>query len=121
MQISKDDLFKAIRPGALHQIGIHNMNTVYQRITKFYCSKLTVRSACPQKCDTCILRVRERIESTDWSTSTAPYGLLVWIVKTVSAEAVEAANDKQKEAPAVVAFEDAQGTDDLDELMCMLS
>jgi hypothetical protein len=91
MQITLHKLTENISTTAIHSTGMHAVGRVHGLVVRFYCNKLSARSACPGTCDTCIIRVRNHMDRIEWSTSFRPYGLFTQMLKNASAEAVEAA------------------------------
>lgn len=98
MRISLQEFKTHIGVSGLHKAGLHAIPRVHGIVTKFYCDKLTVRSACSGKCAECILNLKARLDTTNWEGS-KPYALFTYTVKDVSARVMDKTQEV-KAAPA---------------------
>jgi hypothetical protein len=96
MKISLQDFKTHIGTTGLHKAGLHAISRAHAITTKFYCNKLTLRSACAEDCARCILLLKDRFDKTTWEGCQRPYALYTWIVKDVSGKVVETASAEQK-------------------------
>lgn len=96
MKISLQDFKTQIGVGDLHKAGLHAVSRAHAITTKFYCTKLTNRSACSENCAQCILSIKTRFDQTKWEGCQRPYGLFTWIVKDVQGKVVEVVTAQQK-------------------------
>ena len=117
MKISLPDFKLHVGTSGLHKAGLHAITRVHGITTKFYCNKLTLRSACSENCAQCILQLKERLDRTDWATSKKPYALYTFVVKDVSGKVVETVCVDQKAAPSKTIFNEQVETDVLDLFM----
>jgi hypothetical protein len=99
MQISYVTFIAIIKPSGLHSVGLHAIPAVHRKTVQFYCNKITSRSACSAECHSCLLHVKARLNTADWTTAQRPWGLYNWILKVVSAEVIEQAGRNEKSAP----------------------
>lgn len=96
MQISLQDFEAYVDRHLLHKLGLHAVPAFHKRTQQFYCQPLTLRGACTRQCSTCILAVRERLESTSWRDVRRPYGLFTYILKDLAAKAAERRSQEEK-------------------------
>ena len=116
MNISLPDFKTHIGVSGLHDAGLHAIPRVHGIVTKFYCNKLTLRSACSEKCAECILHLKARLDTTNWEGSN-PYALFTYTVKDVSARVMEKTQEA-KAAPSMPAlFKEAEEKDVLDSIL----
>jgi hypothetical protein len=101
MKISLHDFKTHIGTTGLHKAGLHAISRAHAITTKFYCTKLTNRSACFENCAQCILALKTRFDQTQWEGCQRPYGLYTWIVKDVQGKVVEVVADQQKASSPV--------------------
>jgi hypothetical protein len=116
MKISLDDFKTHIGVGGLHKAGLHAIPRVHGIVTKFYCDKLTVRSACSGKCAECILNLKTRLDTTTWEGS-KPYALFTFTVKDVSAKVMDATHEVKAEPAKPAMFQAEEEKDVLDLFM----
>jgi hypothetical protein len=116
MKISLEDFKTHIGVGGLHKAGLHAIPRVHGIVTKFYCDKLTLRSACSEKCAECILNLKARLDTTKWEGS-KPYALFTYTVKDVSARMMEAKHEVKPAAPKKIVFKADEEEDVLDLFM----
>jgi hypothetical protein len=91
MQIKFEKFIQKVPPTTLHQIGVHAIPRAHKIVVQQYCNKLSVRSACSEDCDTCILKVKDVV---DWintlpDTPKEPYGLYTKMMKFAFGKQVE--------------------------------
>jgi hypothetical protein len=115
MQITLADFRKIIKPSGFHKAGLHAVPAVHTTTVRFYCDKLTARSACSEQCHSCLQHVRSRLNTADWAAAENPWALYSWILKDASAAAVEDAQRKAKTPLKPNPLDD--DTDGLDMLM----
>jgi hypothetical protein len=104
MQITLKDFKTFVGEGGLHAAGLHAIERVHGITKKFYCDKLTVRSACSENCESCIFALKTRVRETKWDIVTNKYALFTWIVKDISAKAMEVTRAEEKSKPAKTLF-----------------
>ena len=91
MEISYDKFIEILTAKALHDIRVHALPRAHKIVLQQYCRKLSLRSACSGECDTCILKVKDKV---DWINGlidqpNQPYGFYTLMVKHAFAQKVE--------------------------------
>lgn len=89
MQITYDDFKRIVGEAELHKAGVHAIGRAHVVTTRWYCDKLTVRSACTGKCGECALHIKKAVSDMGKIKPNNPYALYTWMMKNAQAKRVE--------------------------------
>ena len=114
MKITIDDFKKIVGEQALHKAGVHAIGRAHTVATRWYCDKLTLRSACTGKCNECALYLKTAVEAMGKKQANNPYALFTWMVKDAQAKRIEAKGHAQVTVPETNMFGEQTERDPFD-------
>jgi len=89
MEITTTEFKAVIDPTLIHKAGMHKVETVVARISKFYCRPMTTAGNCPQKCSLCKERIEGSLKKIDPSKAKSAYAILTWQMKNLHSQCAE--------------------------------